>query len=67
MGWVKAHFHWCMSVVWAMLAIPTVLVWNSSVEWVAFMSLYANFGFHIVAAISQRTAREVRENSDDSG
>lgn len=32
--------------VWAVLAIPTVLVWRESVLWVAVMSLYANFVGH---------------------
>jgi hypothetical protein len=41
-----ARFHLVMMGVWALLAIPTVLVWKQSILWVAFMSLYANFVGH---------------------
>jgi hypothetical protein len=41
-----ARFHLVMMVVWALLGIPTVLVWKESILWVAFMSLYANFVGH---------------------
>jgi hypothetical protein len=41
-----ARFHLVMMVVWAALAIPTVLIWKQSILWVAFMSLYANFVGH---------------------
>lgn len=40
------RFHLVMMLVWAVLAIPTVLVWKESVLWVAVMSLYANFVGH---------------------
>jgi hypothetical protein len=38
--------HLVMMVVWAAAAVPTVLWWNQSILWVAFMSLYANFVGH---------------------
>jgi hypothetical protein len=41
-----ARFHLVMMVIWALLGIPTVLVWKESILWVAFMSLYANFVGH---------------------
>lgn len=43
------RFHLGMMVVWALLAVPTVLLWPSSILWVAFMSLYANFVGHFSA------------------
>jgi hypothetical protein len=36
-------------VVWALLAIPTLLLWSESILWIAFMSLYANFVGHFSA------------------
>lgn len=41
-----ARFHLLMMVRWALLGIPTVLLWKQSILWVAFMSLYANFVGH---------------------
>jgi hypothetical protein len=43
------RFHLIMMMVWAVLAIPTVVLWPSSILWVAFMSLYANFVGHFSA------------------
>lgn len=45
--WRKVHG--VAMIVWALLAIPTVLVWKQSILWVAFMSLYANFASHFSA------------------
>jgi hypothetical protein len=41
---VRTHF--VAMLVWAALAVPTVLLWRESILWVAFMSLYANFASH---------------------
>lgn len=38
-----------LALVWAVLAIPTVLWWRESILWVAFMSLYANVAGHWAA------------------
>lgn len=54
------HFHLGMMVVWALLAIPTILLWPSSILWVAFMSLYANFVGHFSAWQGSRA----EENGD---
>ncbi|HJR26215.1 MAG TPA: hypothetical protein VJ804_12140 [Acidimicrobiales bacterium] len=43
------RFHLVMMILWALLGIPTVLWWNQSILWVAFMSLYANFVGHFSA------------------
>lgn len=42
-------FHAYMMVVWSLLALPTLLFWNQSILWIAFMSLYANFIGHFSA------------------
>lgn len=41
--------HLVLTLVWASLAIPTVLLWKESILWVAFMSLYANVAAHWAA------------------
>lgn len=41
-----AVFHLVMMFVWAVLVVPTLLLWRESILWVAFMSLYANFVGH---------------------
>jgi hypothetical protein len=43
------RFHLVLMVVWALLLIPTLIFWRSSVLWVATMSLYANFVGHFSA------------------
>lgn len=40
----QRYYHAVMMVVWALLVIPTLIWWKDSVLWVAFLSLYANFG-----------------------
>lgn len=47
-------FHYAMSGVWVLLLIPTVLLWRSSILWLAFMSLYANFVGHWSSAQAAR-------------
>jgi hypothetical protein len=39
-------FHLCMTIVWALMAIPTALWWNNSVLWVGEMSVYACMTTH---------------------
>jgi hypothetical protein len=56
-----ARFHFIMMIVWALLAIPTVMIWKQSILWVAFMSLYANFVGHFSgwdAARAEKIAAE---------
>lgn len=52
--------HRIMAVVWALLAIPTLLWWRESILWVAFMSLYANFVGHASAAEAAEAKLEAR-------
>ncbi len=46
--WVA--FHYVMAGIWAVLIIPTLFWWNSSLLWIAFMSIYANLATHWSAA-----------------
>jgi hypothetical protein len=41
-----SRFHQIATLVWATLAIPTLLWWKESILWVALMSLYANVVGH---------------------
>ena len=55
-----------MSWVWALLVIPTLLFWKSSILWVAAMSLYANFIGHwsaYQAARAERTAAVAQDQN----
>lgn len=55
-----------MAVVWAVLALPTILWWSESILWVAFMSLYANFGTHLAAFQAARSERKLKQVTEDS-
>jgi hypothetical protein len=57
-----ALFHLTFMSVWALLAIPTVLLWKKSILWVAFMSLYANFIGHFSAWQAARAERAATED-----
>jgi hypothetical protein len=50
--------HTTLTIVWAVLAIPTLLWWRNSVAWVALMSLWANIASHWAA----REAAKAKEN-----
>jgi hypothetical protein len=56
-----ARLHYCMAAVWALLLIPTLLIWKDSVTWVAFMSLYANGAAHLSAAKASRAEQEAEK------
>lgn len=47
-------FHFIMTVVWALLVIPTVVFWPESVLWIALISCYANVIGHFGAYQSTR-------------
>jgi len=40
------RFHLVMMCIWALLLIPSLLWWKSSVLWVILLSVYANFMGH---------------------
>lgn len=43
------HLHAALTLLWVLLAVPTLLWWRDSVAWVALMSLYANVAGHWAA------------------
>ncbi len=49
-----------MTLMWACLAVPTVLVWNDSILWVALISVYAN----VVGHWSSWEAAKGKETTD---
>ena len=56
-----------MSYLWALLVIPTLLFWKSSILWVAAMSLYANFIGHWSAYQAARAERTAAVAKDQNG
>lgn len=63
----QSTLHLVLTVVWALLLIPTLLWWKESILWVAIMSLYANFIGHwstYQAARAKEVAEEIKEKED---
>jgi hypothetical protein len=58
----SARFHLIMSCAWAVMLVPTLLWWKSSILWVAAMSLYANFIGHWSALQGARAERASADN-----
>lgn len=58
------RFHYAMCVVWALLLIPSLLWWKTSILWVIFLSLYANFATHWSAAQGARAERQAKRSED---
>jgi hypothetical protein len=56
-----AVLHYVLAGLWALMLIPTLLWWKSSVLWVAAMSLYANFVGHLSAAKASRAEQEAEK------
>lgn len=54
------RLHLTAMIAWAVLAVPTVLVWAESILWVALISVYANFVGHWSAYDAAR-AEEANE------
>lgn len=49
-------------LVWTALILPTVLLWHSSILWVALMSVWANVVSHYTAWVSSRAEVASNEN-----
>jgi len=66
-----AHrFHATATVAWMALAVPSVLLWQHSIPWVVFMSVWANVVGHwssYQATSSQLEARKQGNSDDDTG
>jgi hypothetical protein len=58
-AFAKAHL--ILTVVWALLAIPTVIWWPESILWVALISVYANFAAHFSAYQGSRAEKKEEE------
>lgn len=54
--------HLSAACLWAVLAVPTVLLWKDSVLWVSLMSIYAIVVAHLSAY--QATRAEKAASSD---
>ncbi len=52
--------HFVLTLLWACLAVPTVLVWKDSILWVALISVYAN----VVGHWSSWEAAKGKETAD---
>jgi hypothetical protein len=48
-GMKASTIHATLTLVWVVLALPTLLWWRESVLWVALMSLWANIASHWAA------------------
>lgn len=53
-------FHGWATLAWAILIVPTVTAWHSSITWVALMSVWANFVGHFSSWQAART--EVKQD-----
>ena len=61
-----SRLHLGATGIWAMLVIPTVLLWAESILWVALMSVWANFASHFAAWQASRAEVKQDENGDSS-
>jgi hypothetical protein len=60
---VKAStVHTVLAAGWALLALPTLILWRDSVLWVALMSLWANLASHWAA----REAAKAKESQQEA-
>ncbi len=59
-------YHAIMVVVWALLIIPTMLLWKESILWVAFMSLYANFASHFAGLDAAKAGAEIKNQGESN-
>jgi hypothetical protein len=58
---IRSRPHLAAALVWAALAVPTVLVWHDSILWVAFMSIYAIVVSHLAADEADRAKRAAED------
>ncbi len=49
--------HTVMLVVWVVMAVPSVLVWKRSVEYLVFVSVYAIIATHTLGRYEARIER----------
>lgn len=56
------RFHAVMTLVWLVLAVPSLIWWKSSILWVILLSVYANF---IGSFGAWQAARAEQASEDD--
>lgn len=59
------RFHLIMTLFWALLLVPTLIWWKSSILWVAAMSLYANVAAHWSAFQGARAEHKAGRRAPD--
>ena len=52
-----ARVHGWLTIIWAILIVPSVLWWRESVPWLVLMSAWANFASHWAAWQAARAER----------
>jgi hypothetical protein len=57
----KVITHYSLAALWALLTVPTVLIWRQSILWVAFMSIYALIAQHVTGAGAARAEQEAEK------
>lgn len=62
---IAEYGHITLAIVWLLLLIPTVIWWNASILWVAFMSVYAIVAQHATGYSAARGARKAKESQDN--
>lgn len=61
--WAKVHV--TLAIVWAVLCIPTALLWADSVLWVGLISCYANAASHLGAWMASRADRDASKTTSN--
>ncbi len=61
--WSTAEvFHCAVMIIWTLLAIPSLLIWNTSITWLIVMMLYMNAMNHFLHWRQARIRRQLRSH-----
>lgn len=60
---VRGTVHLLLSLTWLALAIPAILIWQESILFVIFASVYANVASEFAAYEATKGAREAADDS----
>jgi hypothetical protein len=55
-----------MTILWAVLMVPSLIWWKSSITWVVLMSCYALIAAHWSAYQGARAEREAKNGGDEA-